>query len=298
MKPENAVIRATNGGFKPVPTQASQKSRVYAYLTRGSLACTVLAMVLYFSSAHRAFAQSRESHGIKNVILVHGAWADGSSWSKVIRLLEANGLSVTAVQLPLTSLTDDATTVKRAVALENGPVLLVGHSYGGAVITEAGNDPKVAGLVYVAAVAPDRGESTFGLITSVATPVGTELRPDSMGFLKLTPKGIAEDFAQGLPAAEIQVLTATQAPINVVAMKGEITTPAWKSKPSFYVIADHDRAISPELEATMAKKINATTVTISSPHVVMLAEPAKLAAFISDAAAKAGQTSHSGEGER
>src|ERR1035441_2493351 len=108
-----------------------------------------------------------------------------------------------------------------------------------------------------------------------------------MGFLKLTPKGIAEDFAQGLPASEIQVLTATQAPINVVAMKGEITTPAWKSKPSFYVIAGHDRAISPELEATMAKKIDATTITISSPHVVMLAEPAKLAAFITEAAAKA-----------
>ena len=298
MKPENAVTRATNRGFKPVPTQPSQKSRVYVYLTYGSLACTVLAMVLYFSSAHRAFAQSSESHGIKNVILVHGAWADGSSWSKVIPLLEAKGLSVTAVQLPLTSLVDDAATVKRAVALEDGPVLLVGHSYGGDVITEAGNDPKVAGLVYIAAVAPDRGESTFGLITSVATPVGTELRPDSMGFLKLTPKGIAEDFAQGLPASEIQVLTATQAPINVAAMKGEITTPAWKSKPSFYVIAGHDRAISPELEATMAKKINATTITISAPHVVMLAEPAKLTAFITDAAAKAGQSSHSGAGER
>jgi pimeloyl-ACP methyl ester carboxylesterase len=297
MKIEKAVSGTTNGVFK-IPEQPRRKSSFYVYFAYGSLACIFLAMVLYFSSAHRVFAQSNEPHGIRNVILVHGAWADGSSWSKVVPLLEAKGLGVTAVQLPLTSLVDDAAAVKRAIALEDGPVLLVGHSYGGAVITEAGNDPKVAGLVYIAAVAPDQGESTFGLITSVATPVGTELRPDSMGFLKLTPKGIAEDFAQGLPADEIQVLTATQAPINVVAMKDKITTPAWKSKPSFFVIAGHDRAISPELEATMAKRINATTITISSPHVVMLAEPAKLTAFIADAASKTGQSSHSGAGGR
>src|ERR1017187_6159288 len=260
---------------------------------------TVLAVgAILMATGLSASAQAGAAQEVKTVVLVHGAWANSSSWSKVIPLLEAKGLHVVAVQLPLTSLADDVAAVKRALALEDGPVLLVGHSYGGAVITEAGTDPKVAGLVYIAAVAPDQGESTFGLITSVATPVGAELRPDSMGFLKLTPKGIAEDFAQGLPASEIQVLTATQAPINVVAMKGEITTPAWKSKPSFYVIAGHDRAISPELEATMAKKINATTITISSPHVVMLAEPAKLTAFITDAASKAGQSSHSGMGER
>src|ERR1035441_1926987 len=194
MKPENAVTRATNRGFKPVPTQPSQKSRVYVYLTYGSLACTVLAMVLYFSSAHRAFAQSSESHGIKNVILVHGAWADGSSWSKVIPLLEAKGLKVTAVQLPLTSLADDVATVKRAFALQDGPFLLEGHSYGGSVITEAGNDPNVAGLVYVAAFAPDKGQSTLDLITANPTPVGPELRPTA-GFFKLSAKGVFEDLA-------------------------------------------------------------------------------------------------------
>jgi pimeloyl-ACP methyl ester carboxylesterase len=234
-----------------------------------------------------ASAQASAAQAVKTVVLVHGAWSNSSSWSKVIPLLEASGLSVVAVQLPLTSLVDDVAAVKRALALEDGPVLLAAHSYGGAVITEAGTDAKVAGLVYIAAVAPDRGESAFGLITSAPTPVGAELRPDSMGFLKLTPKGIAEDFAQGLSASEIRVLTATQAPTNVMAMKGEITTPAWKSKPSFYVIAGSDRTISPELEATMAKKINATTITIPSPHAVMLAEPAKLTAFITDAAAKA-----------
>jgi pimeloyl-ACP methyl ester carboxylesterase len=172
-----------------------------------------------------ASAQASAAQEVKTVVLVHGAWSNSSSWSKVIPLLEAKGLNVIAIQLPLTSLEDDVATVKRALALEDGPVLLVAHSYGGAVITEAGNDPKVAGLVYIAAVAPDQGESAFGLITSVATPVGAELRPDSMGFLKLTPKGIAEDFAQGLPASEIQVLTATQAPTNVAAMKGEIPDP-------------------------------------------------------------------------
>ena len=257
----------------------------YSKIFRIALAvCAILMATVLSASAQAGAAQQ-----VKTIVLVHGAWANSSSWSKVIPLLEAKGFNVTSVQIPLTSLTDDVAAVNRALALEQGPILLVGHSYGGAVITEAGNDPKVAGLVYVAAVAPDQGESTFGLITSVVTPVGTELRPDSMGFLKLTPKGIAEDFAQGLSASEIQVLTATKGPTNVMALKGEVTTPAWKSKPSFYVVAGNDRTIAPALEATMAKKINATTITISSAHVVMLDQPAKLADFIAQAAAKTTQ---------
>ena len=124
------------------------------------------------------------------------------------------------MQIPLTSFADDVSATQRAIALEDGPVLLVGHSYGGAVITEAGNDPKVAGLVYVSAVAPDKGNPTLGLISSVPTPIDSELRPDSSGFLKLTPKGVAEDFAQDLSAKEIEVLTATQVPVSVAAMKG------------------------------------------------------------------------------
>jgi pimeloyl-ACP methyl ester carboxylesterase len=257
----------------------------YSKIFRIALAVCAIFMATVLSAS----AQAGAAQQVKTIVLVHGAWANSSSWSKVIPLLEAKGFNVTSVQIPLTSLTDDVAAVNRALALEQGPILLVGHSYGGAVITEAGNDPKVAGLVYVAAVAPDQGESAFGLITSVATPAGAELRPDSMGFLKLTPKGIAEDFAQGLSASEIQVLTSTQAPTNVVALKGEVTTPAWKSKPSFYVVAGNDRTIAPTLEATMAKKINATTITISSAHVVMLDQPAKLADFIVQAAAKAAQ---------
>jgi pimeloyl-ACP methyl ester carboxylesterase len=252
-----------------------------------NVVATCAALLSIIVPAATATAQT-QSTGVKTVLLVHGAWADGSSWSKVIPLLEAKGLRVVAVQIPLTSFADDVAATQRAIALEAGPVLLVGHSYGGAVITEAGNDPKVAGLVYVSAVAPDTGESTLGLITSVPTPIGSELRPDKSGFLKLTPKGIAEDFAQDLSAKEIEVLTATQEPTSVAAMKGEITTPAWKSKPSWYIIAGNDRAISPNLEAAQAKKIGATTTTVPSSHVIMLAQPSKVAAVIFEAASKAG----------
>ena len=249
-----------------------------------NVVATCATLVAIIIPATRASAQTQPASEVKTVLLIHGAWADGSSWSKVIPLLEAKGLHVVAVQIPLTSFADDVSATQRAIALEDGPVLLVGHSYGGAVITEAGNDPKVAGLVYVSAVAPDKGESAFGLITSVPTPIGSELRPDKSGFLKLTPKGIDEDFAQDLPAIEISVLTATQVPTSVAAMKGEVTIPAWKSKPSWYIIAANDRAISPDLEAAQAKKIGATTTTVPSSHVIMLAQPSKVADVIVNAA--------------
>jgi pimeloyl-ACP methyl ester carboxylesterase len=244
------------------------------------------AILFTFLAVANGTAQTAPAEGVRNVLLVHGAWADGSSWSKVVPLLEAKGLHVIAVQIPLTSFADDVAATQRAIALEDGPVLLVGHSYGGAVITEAGNDPKVAGLIYISAVAPDKGESAFGLITSKPTPIGTELRPDKSGYIKLTPKGVAEDFAQDLSANEISVLTATQVPTNVAAMNAEITIPAWKSKPSWFVIAANDRTISPDLEAAMATKIGATITTVQSSHVVMLAHPSKVASVIVDAASK------------
>jgi pimeloyl-ACP methyl ester carboxylesterase len=253
-----------------------------------NMVATFVALLALIVPAAKATGQTTSMGGVKTVLLIHGAWADGSSWAKVIPLLEAKGLHVVAVQIPLTSFADDVAATQRAIALEDGPVLLVGHSYGGAVITEAGNDPKVAGLVYVSAVAPSEGESAFGLTTSVPTPIGTELRPDKSGFLKLTPKGIAEDFAQDLSAKEIAILTATQVPVSVAAMKGEVTVPAWKSKPSWYIVAANDRAISPNLEAVQAKKIGATAITVRSSHVIMLAQPAKVANVIFDAASKAG----------
>jgi pimeloyl-ACP methyl ester carboxylesterase len=219
-----------------------------------------------------------------NVILVHGAWADGSSWSKVIPLLNAKGLNVTAVQLPLTSLADDVATVKRAIALETGPVVLVGHSYGGVVITEAGNDAKVSGLVYVAAFAPDAGQSAGSLGASAPpAPLGAQARPDAGGFLRLTKQGVYEDFAQDLSPGEKAVMFAAQSPTNGKALGGNISQPAWKTKPSWYIVASHDRAIDPGLEAKMAKAIKATTITVPSSHVAMLAKPAQVAATIEKA---------------
>jgi len=234
-------------------------------------------------------AAAQTDKTVKNVVLVHGAWADGSSWSKVIPLLEAKGLHVVAVQNPLTSLADDVAATKRAIALQDGPVILVGHSYGGAVITEAGNDPKVAGLVYVAAFAPGDGESVASISKPYPpTPLGGELRPDAQGFLSVTPKGIAEDFAQDLSDSEKQILTATQGPTNAAAFGATMTTAAWKTKPSWFVIAGNDRAIPPELEKAEATMMKATSITVASSHVAMLSHPKEVAELIERAAAKAG----------
>jgi pimeloyl-ACP methyl ester carboxylesterase len=221
-----------------------------------------------------------------NVILVHGAWADGSSWSKVIPLLVGRGLHVTAVQLPLTSLKDDVATVRRAIALENGPIILVGHSYGGVVITEAGNDPKVAGLVYIAAFAPDAGQSAGSLGASVEpAPMGAEVRPDAQGFLKLTEAGVKNDFAQDLSPAEKEVLFAAQAPTAAGALGENVSAAAWKSKPSWYLVATADRAIPPSLERAMAKNIKAKTIEVAASHVAMLARPQETANLILEATA-------------
>jgi pimeloyl-ACP methyl ester carboxylesterase len=248
-----------------------------AFLRRSRLAAILFLAVLP-AAAHAQPA--------KNVVLVHGAWADGSSWSKIIPLLTAKGLNVTAVQLPLTSLADDVATVKRALALETGPVVLVGHSYGGAVITEAGTDPKVDALVYVAAFAPDAGQSAGSLNASVPpAPMAAEVRPDSQGFLKLTKTGVYEDFAQDVSAAEKLELYAAQAPTNVKSLGGTISTTAWRSKPSWYIVAAEDRAIPPTLEASMAKTIQAKTTTVKGSHLIMLSKASAVAAVIEDAAA-------------
>jgi pimeloyl-ACP methyl ester carboxylesterase len=231
-----------------------------------------LSLVL-FLVVHRAQAQGDDFLKTKDVILVHGAWADGSSWSKVIPLLERRGFHVTAVQLPLTSVADDVATVERAIAVASGPVLLVGHSYGGIVITEAGNDPKVTGLVYVSAYAPDTGQTAVSLDALVpATPVSKEMSFNA-GFLTLTPDGILDDFAPDLPENEKQTLVVTQGPIAEVAFGTPETAPAWATRPSWYMIASEDRIISPKLEAMMAQTIKAETTTVRSSHVIMLSHP-------------------------
>jgi pimeloyl-ACP methyl ester carboxylesterase len=227
--------------------------------------------------------------GVKNIVLVHGTWADGSSWNKVIPLLQAKGYHVTAVQNPLTSLADDVAATKRALALQDGPTLLVGHSWGGVVITEAGNDAKVAGLVYVAAAAPEEGQSFLELVqTAPATPGNDQIRPDAYGYVSMTPKGIQEDFAQDLTKAEQQLLIATQGPQAFTALKEKISKAAWKTKPSWYIVAANDRMINPDLERTLAQKMKATTTTLTCSHVAMLAQPDKVAAVIVEAASKVG----------
>jgi pimeloyl-ACP methyl ester carboxylesterase len=234
-------------------------------------------------------AQTNSPQGVRNVVIVHGAWADGSSWSKVIPLLQSKGLHVVAVQNPLTSLAEDVAATRRAIALQDGPVLLVGHSYGGVVITEAGNDPKVVGLVYVAALAPSEGESVASVTKPFPpAPLGGEVRADAKGFLTVTPKGIAEDFAQDLPDKEKQLLTATQGPTAGAVFGATVTTAAWRTKPSWSVITSRDRAVPPELQKAEAEAMKATSITVASSHVPMLSHPKEVADFIEQAAAKAG----------
>ena len=248
-------------------------------------AITRAALFLPFALPSFAAGQAASAAPIKNVVLVHGAWADGSSWSKIIPLLEAKGLHVVCVQNPLTSLADDVAATKRIIDAQDGPVLLVGHSYGGAVITEAGNNAKVAGLVYVAAFAPDAGESAGSLGKPYGpTPGVGELRPIEDGFLVLTPKGVLEDFAPDLALSERTTLIATQAPTQGAALGAPVTTAAWRTKPSWFVVASNDRMISPEQERVTAKRMNASVLTLPTSHVPMLSRPNEVADFISAAA--------------
>lgn len=223
---------------------------------------------------------------VSNVILVHGAWADGSSWAKIIPLLTAKGMTVTAVQLPLTSFEADVAAVDRAIALAQGDVVLVGHSYAGAVIGEAGNDPKVTRLVYIDAFAPDAGESAGSLFGQFeAAPLNDEIRPDAEGFLSLTPKGIATLFAQDLDPIEQAVVHATQGPINGAALGGTLTQAAWRTRPTFYLIGTEDRAILRVDQERMAERLNATIQHVASSHVPMLSHPDIVTDFIVQAAA-------------
>ena len=223
---------------------------------------------------------------IANIILVHGAWADGSSWAKVIPLLVEQGAAVTAVQLPLTSFEADVAAVRRAITLADGDVVLVGHSYAGAVIGEAGNDAKVARLVYIDAFAPDAGESAGSLFAQFEqAPLGAEIRPDAEGFLKLTREGVSTLFAQDLEPSEQAVVHATQGPINGAALGGTLTAAAWHSRPTFYLIGDEDRAILRVEQERMAARMNATIAHVGSSHVPLLSHPDTVARFILQAAA-------------
>jgi len=219
-----------------------------------------------------------------SVVLVHGAFADGSSWNKVIPLLQAQGLKVVAVQNPLTSLEDDVAATKRAIDAQAGPVVLVGHSWGGTVITEAGNDAKVKALVYVAAFAPGVGEDTadggkgFPPPPGLAHPLAS---PD--GFLTLSDDAIANDFAQDVTPQEATLIAATQGPVRAANFNQKVTQAAWTTKPSWYIVSANDRMIQPDAERAVARKLKANTTVLPTSHVPMVSRPDAVAQVILDA---------------
>ncbi len=222
-----------------------------------------------------------------SIVLVHGAFADGSSWQKVIPLLEKNGYSVTAVQNPLRSLADDIVTTKRVIDAQPGDVVLVGHSYGGAVITgAAAGSTKVKALVYVAAFAPDAGEGLGQLIEKYPPSLlATALVPDSAGFLYIDRSKLPEVFAQDLSKDEAALLAATQKPIAAAIFGEPVAAAAWKEIPSWYVVSKNDHAINPDLERFFAKRMGAKTSELETSHVPFLSQPAEIAQVIETAAA-------------
>lgn len=220
-----------------------------------------------------------ESHS--SVVLVHGAFADGSSWNKVISRLQEQHREVIAVQLPLTSLHDDVAATRRAIARAHGKVTLVGHSWAGTVISEAGNDAQVTSLVYVAAFAPDSGQSTADLVGSYPAPPGSAgIAKTADGYLYLPLKAVKEDFAPDVKTAEQERIAATQGPIRADAFGEKITHAAWHDKPSWFVVSKNDRMINPDLERAMAKTLHATTTEVAASHVSMVSQPDAIARVI------------------
>ncbi|MES2451498.1 MAG: alpha/beta hydrolase [Pseudomonadota bacterium] len=225
------------------------------------------------------------------IVLVHGFWGGAAHWSKVIVELSRKGYtSIHAVEMPLTSLADDAGRTRKMVAQQDGPVLLVGHSYGGAVITEAGDLPNVIGLVYIAAFAPDAGESPGGITQEHLPAAAANLAPDSDGYLWVKPEKFHESFCQDLTPDEGLVMAVTQKAPLASTFGDTITAPAWKKKPSWYQISSEDRMIAPENEARMAARLGARKIiTLAASHASLASKPAEVSALIDEAATEATQ---------
>ncbi|MGA3104611.1 MAG: alpha/beta hydrolase [Terriglobales bacterium] len=260
---------------------------MFAEMFRSSLG-TGIRLIVTLIPAVALLAQAQPpASAVKNIVLVHGAFADGTSWSKIIPLLEAKGYNVVAVQNPLTSLADDVAATRRIIALQDGPVILVGHSWGGAVITQVGDDPKVAGLVYVAAYAPDAGQSANDASAPFGLTDGQKaIRVDSEKFASMTSEGILESFAQGLPMAERRLVFVVQGQSYGPMFGEKLTVAAWKTKPSWVVISADDHMLPPAMEESAAKRMGATATTLPTCHLAMLEQPDKVAAVIEDAAQK------------
>lgn len=229
-----------------------------------------------------ALAATRLPAGtVKNIVLVHGAWADSSSWNNVTRVLKAKGYHVTAVNIPLTSLGADAAATKTAIDAQDGPTVLVGHSWAGFVIGEVGNDPKVNALVYISAFAPEKGESVTTLSASGPPSKGVQaIRPDDKGFLYLDKAAFATVFGEDLPGSESESLAARQLPINHTAFDEPATMAAWHSKPSWYVVSDKDLILDPGAQKFFANRIKATTTIVEGGHDTLIAFPEQVAAVI------------------
>lgn len=248
-----------------------------------------LLSVVALGLAASTMAFAAQAAEIKNIVIVHGALADGSGWRKTTEILEKHGFKVSIVQEPITSLADDVAATNRVLDLQSGPSLLVGHSYGGMVITEAGNRPDVAGLVYVAAFQPDKGESLIGLASS--KPAGSmNIRETKDGqYLYLDPATFAADFAADLPKDEADFLAKSQVFASKAAFTAKISDPAWRVKKSWSIVATEDRSINPELERDLAKRAGSDVTEIKSSHAVFASQPEKVAAVIEKAARDAGK---------
>jgi pimeloyl-ACP methyl ester carboxylesterase len=216
----------------------------------------------------------------RNVVLVHGAYADGSCWSEVIGRLQLAGLRVTAVQNPLTSLADDVAATRRILALQDGPTVLVAHSWAGTVISEAGGDPRVSALVYIAARAPDAGEDYTALATQFPTPPASAGLVKSDGFAQLSEEAFLRDFAGDVEPAKARILYAVQGRISDTLFSGKTTNVAWRSKPTWYAISTQDRTISPELQRFMAARMQAKTIEVEASHLSLISHPEAIADLI------------------
>lgn len=230
-------------------------------------------------------SEARTLDGIRNVVLVHGGFVDGSGWQGVYTALKKNGYNVSIVQNPTKSLADDVAVTKQTLAAQDGLAILVGHSYGGVVITEAGNDPKVAGLVYIAAFAPDQGESVASLIQN--PPPGAAvppILPPQDGYLFLDRAKFAASFAADVTPTEAAFMADSQVPWGLEALNGAATQPAWKTKPSWYLVATDDKMIPPDAQRAMSKRAGATVAEVKGSHAVYVSQPQAVAAIVEQAA--------------
>ncbi|QEL24077.1 alpha/beta hydrolase [Bosea sp. F3-2] len=246
---------------------------------------TLIAAAALSLAAAVAGTSAQAAPTVKNVVLVHGGFVDGSGWQGVYNALKARGYTVTIVQNPTTSLADDVAFTKRAIAQQDGPVVLVGHSYGGVVVSEAGTDPKVKSVVYIAAFAPDQGESVSSLIAN--PPPGAAvppILPPVDGFLTLDKAKFAASFAADVDAKTAAFMAESQVPWGVAALTGAVSNPAWKVKPSYYLVATDDRMIPPPAQRKMAQRAGATVVETKGSHAVYVSKPAVVAEIIEKAA--------------